>query len=297
MLRDASALSCRLLAVAALVAASAPPARANGSILERVLRLIEAQDFSAVFINSAIAMEGLHDAALTLQPGQEVVVGFDALGNPVTATAGATGLWVDDAAAGGIATGLARGLYPVGSALYSLPPAGQLSLWQQDAQGSALREARGLIAGRVDGRIGIAALADDLQFAQLGAAAVTDRAVTAATGRVIASTVLGVSNAGTVLSGLTSEALVPDLSSVTMGATGRIDQAIAAGGVEALAQSSRLVAGGEGPSLVALNLGSNAQDVTGAVRLQVERVAVQVGAIAPTVLGAVNDGLVVAVAP
>lgn len=296
MLRAASVLSCHLLVVAALVA-SAPPARASGSILERVLRLIEAQDFAGVFINSAIAMEGLHDTALTLRPGQEVVVGFDALGNPVTATAGATGLVVDDAAAGGIVSGLARGLYPVGSALYSLPPAGQLSLWQQDAQGSALREARGLIAGRVDGRIGIAALADDLQFAQLGATAVTDRAVTAATGRVFASTVLGVSNAGTVLSGLTSEALVPDLSSVTMGARGRIDQAIAAGGVEALAQSSRLISGGDGPSLVALNLGSNAQDVTGAVRLQVERVAVRVGAITPTVLGAVNDGLIVAVAP
>ncbi|MFD1808604.1 hypothetical protein ACFSHQ_12285 [Gemmobacter lanyuensis] len=56
-----------------------------------------------------------------------MIIGYDALGDPVRATATAEGVMVSESTASGLASGLAAGLYPPGSALYSVPPGGQLS--------------------------------------------------------------------------------------------------------------------------------------------------------------------------
>lgn len=283
-------------ALAVAVAGLLPSAAPAQSILARVLDLIDSEPLTGLFVNMAENLPQVTTGRVLLQPGDEVVVGFDAQGMPVTAVAGAAGLRVDAGTAAGMSSGLAAGLYPIGSALYDLPPGGQLSLWQEAANGAALAEARALMTSRIDGRILIgayAAVTEDLDFSRFAATAVTQSAQTAALGEELSSTVLGVSNAGVVLAGLDQLGPKTDFSDVSVGVNGLVQQA-RSGTASALVLTSGQIGGSAASPALVANIGANAADVTGAVLIEMQGVALRVGRIGPTVIGAVNGGRIVA---
>jgi hypothetical protein len=112
------------------------------SILDRVLLLVDSMGFgptSGYLMNVAVSA-GAAPVGDTrrLRAGDTVIVGYPAGGAAIRATADASGLIVTPDSANAMATGLSAGIYPLGSGLYSLPPAAHISLFQQDAQNRAL---------------------------------------------------------------------------------------------------------------------------------------------------------------
>ena len=65
----------------------------------------------------------------------------------------AEGVLVTESTAAGLSSGLAAGIYPPGSALYAVPPAGQLSLFQEAQDRRALALATELVMTRIDGSV------------------------------------------------------------------------------------------------------------------------------------------------
>jgi hypothetical protein len=274
------------------------PASAE-SILERVLVAIadmgDGSPLTGIFANIAETVPGLTAVPRRLSAGDEVIVGYDANGAPVTATAGLTGVQVDSTSAAQIATGLAAGFYPIGSQLYQLPPAGQLSLWQSAQDGAALDEARTLLASRIDGRINVAGLAtvtNDVDYVALASVATDEASRAAALGQSIQSTVLGVSNSGTVLTGLSAIVDPVDLSAVRYGLNVDIRHATS-GAALAISEVSTQLGGQSDSRILALNVAANVVDVTGAIRIDLAGVSMHIDDVRSTVLGAVNGGSIV----
>lgn len=286
-----------------LVLTLAPGLRAEASALARVLgRIAEmgASPLAAVMMNVAETVPDAGMQARPLRPGDTVVIGYASDGEPVTATAGPLGVQVAPEMAARLATGLAAGLYPVGSALHSLPPAGQLSLMAQAADGRRLDLARELVLSRIDGSVTTIVkglLLPDLAPAMLVTAQDGWAHIGVLDMGALTTTVLGTVNAGELATNIRAEWSPEALAS-------RIDLALAAvdsgsalaldaaqgGNAAAGAASSRVLGGVEDSRALLLNLSSNAMAVTGAVALRVDGASIAAAGVATTVLGAVNGG-------
>ncbi len=280
---------------------AAPVAQAE-SILVRVLNLIAASEplrLSAVFANVAENAGSLIESRRTLMEGDSVVIGFGSDGLPVTRIAGPLGLGVDAETAASLSGGLASGIYPLGSALWRLPPAGQLALWNEDQSGHALTEARALLAGRIDGGIDLIAFAqivEDPRLVTVAALSVSlAEPVREAVDRRVQSMVLGAVNAGTVLQGLnfreTGDIIQHQVSAVEAG-SGRLVEAATSATSSAL--NAKITAFGAAPGIttLALNLAGNTATVDGAVHLMLRDVSARIGTLTTTVIGAVDDGTI-----
>lgn len=275
----------------------------HASTLAKVLgRIAEmgGSPLATVMMNVAETAAAPVDQLRTLRPADRVVIGYGPGGVPVLAAADALGLRVTPEAAAALQTGLAAGLYPLGSALHRLPPAGQLSLVAQAQDGRRLDLARELVLSRIDGSVTTLVqglLLPDLAPALMVAAHQDGPGDALLRLGAIASTVLGTVNAGELVThvqaGWSADALTPRIDLALAGVdTGASTgwQAAATTAATADALRSAVMGGQPGARALVANLSSNAQAVTGAVRLRVDGVGIAASSAITTVLGAVNGG-------
>lgn len=277
--------------------------QAEATILEDLLARIDRMGISplmSVMINLAETVATPTSEARQLQAGDPVIVGYDAAGNAVSGIAGPRGVVVTPAMAGAMPRGLAAGLYPLGSALYTLPPAGQLSLYHESASGLALASARDLAMSRIDGTVtnvisGL--LLPDLVPASL--VAVYD-AEGGPGGLMILqdihTTVLGAVNTGEIVTEISvgwqpGGSIDLALAGVSQGASIAVQEAQTR---TAAAQSVDIHQIGGRPDVqaLALNLAHSACGISGAVMNDISGKTGGIGDIVTTVIGAVNGGRV-----
>jgi hypothetical protein len=275
----------------------------SASTLESVLAKIDQMGGSplmSIMVNLAETIASPTTKDRLLMAGDRVILGYDAAGNAVSATAGPMGVLVPSAMALSMPTGLAAGLYPVGSALYALPPAGQLSLFHETGAGQALEIARDLALSRIDGTVtnvieGL--LLPDLVPAML----VTVYDGQGGQGGLLAieeihSTVLGAVNAGEIVTQI-RVSLQPGatidlaLAGISRGAKIAVQDAQNRSTAAGSLQIRQIGAIPEMQAL-ALNLAHSASGISGAVLNRVEGQTVDIGEIVTTVIGAVNGGRV-----
>lgn len=274
-------------------------APAHGATLDRVLDRIAGMGLSplaAVVMNAAVNASRPGSGARLLAPGDIVVIGYTAEGGAVTARAGTDGLSVTDETAWGLAAGLGPGFYPVGSQLFALPPAGQLSLFAAAQDGRRLAEARDLALSRVDGSVTTVVrglLLPELAPALL--ASVYDAPGTGVQIGGMVSTVLGAVNAGEIALALDARwdptALTPKIdlaqAAIARGSGVVMSEAVTS---RAFATSAEIGSTVAGSGVMMLNIASNAMALTGAVVTDVQGVTLAAQTMATTVLGAVNGG-------
>lgn len=287
----------RAVVLAASTLLAAFPA-SSGTILERVLASLSAMEpdgFRAVLANVAENAGSVMDRPRTLAKGDQVVIGFDVTGAPVTAEAGPLGLHIDSETASGLQSGLAAGIYPVGSALYRLPPAGQLSLFEADQAGHRLDLAHELLAARIDGSVRFQAFAEVSQDPALVAVRALSASLAAPDGGApgfVSTTVLGAVNSGSVLKGMElGSSLPPLVASVTAGADGQIMMATSGDALAVMSSSARFGSMNGGIGL-AMNEAANGAAVDGSIAVAMAGLQGRIGALTTTVLGAVNTGIV-----
>ncbi|MGO4910578.1 hypothetical protein ACEN2J_20005 [Pseudorhodobacter sp. W20_MBD10_FR17] len=283
-----------------LCAFAALPQTSSASVLERVLQLLDTAfpQITALNISANIA-ENISNPTTqnrSLAAGDSVIIGYDALGLAILGTADDFGVLVTPSDAAALGSGLSAGLYPVGSALYAIPPAGQLSIFNQTARGTLLDQARISYMTRIDGSITtiigtmyppeisqVAALEAGANFFDLGS---------------IGSTALGAVNAGEIVTKV-QVVVGPD----ALGLSG-IDMARLSKGpnitfdfastdiTSVLSSHFRQLGGSADASMMAINLATNSTDVTGRVTNIISGVNAHVDSIVTTALGAVNSGSV-----
>lgn len=270
----------------------------SGSILNRVLILLELMgygDTQTVMANIAINIEPIRrQAERRLRAGDTVVVGYTMSGAEIRATADLGGIIVTPAEAATMGKGLTAGAYPLGSALYALPPAAQLSLFEKDAQLKALdRLATNYWAG-IDGSITniLDIRRPDLVAQIVAATAKRDYALAISD---IQSTAIGAVNASQIVinarSGA-SDAAYLKLSEISggtiaQGMNATLHEAISAT-AHARSITQNATAAGEKSTRAALNAASNAQSVSGAVVNIVKSQSLDIATIVATAIGAVN---------
>lgn len=293
----------RKIAVAAASQLATASPLAASTILQEVLNALGGMydaPLISMFGNAAFNAPERISVATTLQPADRVIIGYDAVQNPVFGVASDTGLLVTPEQAAALQTGLAAGLYPQGSTLYRLPPAGQLSLFNQAADGAALARAEELLMTRIDGRVRnivVGMLFPDLAPAAMVAAydpvQIADMARLSPT---IDSTVLGAVNTGTVITnvkvivgGLPGGANALGSSSVSVGANGLAGMARTKGAM-ALSAGVRQMGYDADSASVSYNIAMNAMDIDGRVRNEIRATNFRIGEITSTVIGAVNGG-------
>ena len=276
----------------------------KASILEDVLFRIDlmgSSPLSAIMVNLASNIATPMQVPATLAPGALVIVGYDRNGAAVSLEAGATGVMVPPELAESMATGLQAGLYPVGSHLYELPPAGQLSLYAQSREGEALSRAQALLMSRVDGSITTVirgVMLPELAPAQLASVYNPHREADQLGLDQIRSTTLGAVNTGEILTNVTAkwqtDALVPgiglDLAEVSLGTSSRMSEAMI-DTASASRLSTRELGGPAGAALV-LNLASNGTAIAGQITTIVQSQSVRIDEILTTAIGAVNAGAI-----
>jgi hypothetical protein len=293
----------RKIAIAAASQLVTASPLAASTILQEVLNTLgEMYDapLISMFGNAAFNAPERITVATTLKPADRVIIGYDAVQNPVFGVASDTGLLVTPEQAAALQTGLAAGLYPQGSTLYRLPPAGQLSLFNQAADGVELARAEEFLMTRIDGRVSnivVGMLLPDLAPAAMVAA--YDPVTIAGKARLpstIDSTVLGAVNTGTVITnvevivgGLPGGANDLGLSSVSVGANGLAGLARTKSAM-ALSAGVRQMGYDADIASVSYNIAMNAMDVDGRVRNEIRATNFRVGEITSTVIGAVNGG-------
>lgn len=288
-----------------LVATAALAGPGNATILEEVLFRIDLMGTSPL---SAIMVNLAENIATPLQTTRDllaedlVIVGYASDGTTVTVQAGADGLTVTPELAASMSSGLRAGLYPVGSQLFQLPPAGQLSLYEQSREGEALSQAQALLMSRVDGSIttvitGI--VLPDLAPARLASVYDTRNEADRLGFQQISSTVLGAVNTGEILTNVSAtwqaDALTPQiglrLAEVSLGANAHVSEAI----IDTASASSlslvELGGSSTNPALV-LNLASNGTAIDGHIRTIVQNQTILIGEIMTTTIGALNAGAV-----
>lgn len=293
---------------AAFCAALVTALPADATTLARVLDRITGMGVSplaAVVMNAAVNAPPAGPRLLA--PGDMVVIGYAPDGVPVTAVAGAAGLQVPDSLAAGMVTGLSAGLYPVGSQLYALPPAGQLSLFDAAQDGQRLAQARDLALSRVDGSISTilrGLILPDLAPTLLTVAYDASHGPDTLQIDAITSTVLGAVNAGEIVLTVRAEwdmaAQLPRIDMALAGIARGADTALSeAMTTQATSLSARVAAtpAAQGAGAMMLNLASNAMTVTGAVVQDVQGVSFGVQTTVTTVIGAVNGGRIGGAAP
>lgn len=283
-----------------------PGGAAAMTTLQRVLAALDAMGASPVaglFANIAASTAPVvEQVGRRLVAGDAVIIGYDALGDPVRATATAEGVMVSESTASGLASGLAAGLYPPGSALYSVPPGGQLSLFQEAQDQRDLALATELVMTRIDGSV--TNIITGIVPPELAAVYAVQQGpdIGLVLGEV-QSTVIGSVNTGEIVTHLDVTASLGQvgggidlaMSEIAVGANQALDRAATA---NAMAQHFENRALGGAPDLraVMVNLAGNAQTVTGAVTTIVQSQSVAIGDSVTTVIGAVNAG-VIGIAP
>lgn len=295
-----------LLGKSALVASVLASAEVgHASVLEDVLLRIDLMGdspLSAIMVNLAENIARPMQSPRALQAQDLVIVGYDLNGTPVTAQAGQTGVIVTPDLAASMASGLEAGVYPVGSLLYELPPAGQLSLYEQSRDGMVLAQAQALVMSRVDGSItnvitGI--MFPDLAPAQLASVYNADVQNDLVDVGTIQSTVLGAVNTGEIVTNVTAQWVSPslprqigmELAEVSLGANVQMEQAMAQSAAASSLVFAELGGSSQNAALV-LNQATNGTAIAGQVRTIVLQQTVSIGEILTTALGAVNAGSV-----
>lgn len=291
-------LNCALLAATFLLSMGA--ATASASILERVIALLDAvyPELKASNISANIAENFSNPTTRvrSLKVGDSVIIGYDTEGMAVLGTADAVGVWVDPLQSAALGSGVSAGLYPVGSAIYALPPAGQLSIFEQSSDGASLGLAQEIVMTRIDGSINnVITSVPPILTTDLTAFDSRMRAsyVDVST---IASTALGAVNTGEIVTHIKvltgSNALgapVMDLAQLAKGPNATFEAANA-GNVSAIAHRITQMGGGLEESMLALNVASNSSEITGRVSNIIVGLNASIGSIVTTTIGAVNGG-------
>lgn len=278
---------------------------AHASILGDVLFRIDQMGRSplaAVMVNLAenIATPTLQERVL--EPGQSAIIGYDAMGRAVEVMAGPAGVVVTSAMAQTLQTGLQAGLYPIGSQLYELPPAGQLSLFEQSRDGAQLAQAQALLMTRVDGRI--TNVITGVAFPDLAPAALT-RVYQSNTDRdllelaILDATTLGAVNSGQIVtnvaaewqSGLASQQLSIELARISTGANILVENALTTD-VQVVSLVAQQLGGVGDSGALVLNQATNATEVVGRILNIVQDQQVSIGQLTTTTIGAINAGSV-----
>lgn len=292
---------CGSLLVLALIGTKAAWSE---TLLERIIPLIQEIEnvhFESIHANIAEnAPTGLMDTSRTLAPGDQVIVGYDANGQPNFLTVGLDGLYITEQDTLNHVRGLPPGYYPIGSMLFQLEPGAQLSLYNSDADGQMLELARELIFAGIDGRITShitgAVLQDltDLMAAQVNYDEAFDIGE-------VQSTVLGAVNTGQIVTNVTVD-YRPDLdaaqinippSSIFTGHSGELQTAINSGTFAV--QSAHVATGGSAEAaVIGINIATNTSEVTGAVLTRIQSRSASIQNLVTTAIGAVNGGIVYA---
>ena len=281
---------------------AAAPACASASILERVIALLDSAypHIKASNISANIA-ENISNPTIqnrSLATGDQVIIGYDTSGTAVLVTADAFGVWVEPSLASALGSGVSAGLYPVGSALYSLPPAGQLSIFAQTSSGGTLTPAQETVMTRIDGTITnvmtsvTPRLTSDVTAFNSG---MFSSYIDVST---MGSTALGAVNAGEIITHIQvitgPDALGAsgiELAHLGRGPNATFDQALA-GEISALTHRVSQTGGGLNESALALNIASNMTEVTGRVSNIIVGLNGSIGDIVTTTIGAVNGGMI-----
>ncbi|MBR2655601.1 MAG: hypothetical protein IKD58_03760 [Loktanella sp.] len=278
------------------------PTCASASILERVLALLDSAyphiQASNISANIAENISNPTTRPRSLVTGDRVIIGYDSTGTAVLGTADTFGVFVDATQASALGSGVSAGLYPVGSAVYSLPPAGQLSIFEQSSDGSSLALAQELVMTRIDGSITnmltsvTPRLTSDVTAFNSG---MYSSYIDVST---MGSTALGAVNAGEIITHIQvitgSDALGVagiDLAQLSKGPNAAFDLALA-GDISALTHRVSQMGGGINESMLALNIASNTSEVTGRVSNIIVGLNGSIGDIVTTTIGAVNGGMI-----
>jgi hypothetical protein len=281
---------------------AALPQTASASVLERVLQLLDAAypHIKASGISANIAENTSNPIALnqTLKSGDSVVIGYDVTGTAIFGTADALGVLVAPAQAAALGSGVNARLYPIGSALYSLPPAGQLSIFEQASNGDVLSLAQETVMTRIDGSITNLVMTVTPTLAPDVTAFGSSMTSTYIDFSEMGSTALGAVNAGEIITNVQvltgADALgVKDigLALLNRGPNESLNLAVAG---DVLAISSRInqMGGSLNESVLSLNLATNSSEVTGRVQNTILGLNARVDNIVTTAIGAVNGGSV-----
>lgn len=287
-----------MLLFAAIYALSATIASA--SILERVIALLDAAypHVKASNISANIA-ENISNPTVqnrSLAAGDRVIIGYDRSGTAVLGTADTFGVWVEPLQASALGSGLTAGLYPVGSALDSLPPAGQLSIFAETSSGGTLPPAQETVMTRIDGTI-TNVMTSVMPTLTSEVTALNSGLVTSYIDvSTIGSTALGAVNAGEIITHIdvltgpdAFGANGLDLAHLAKGPNAAFDYALA-GDVSAMSYRISQMGGGVNESLLALNIASNRSEITGRVSNIIVGLNASIGDIVTTAIGAVNGG-------
>jgi hypothetical protein len=292
----------RVPAVVATILLSFVPYSASASILERVIALLDAAypHIKASHISGNIA-ENISNPTIQnrlLATGDRVIIGYDTTGTAVLGTAEAFGVWVDPSQASALGSGVSAGLYPVGSAVYALPPAGQFSIFEQSSSGGTLAPAQETAMTRIDGSITNVMMSVTPTFTSDVTAFDSGMVASYIDVSMMGSTALGAVNAGEIITNVQvltgADALgVKDigLALFNIGPNQSLNQAVAG---DVLAISSRInqMGGSLNESVLSLNLATNSSEVTGRVQNTILGLNARVGNIVTTAIGAVNGGSV-----
>lgn len=289
----------------AIALAMAATEAGHASVLQEVLFRIDlmgTSPLSSIMVNLAENIAMPIQTARGLQNEDLVIVGYGSDGLAITLQSGESGLIIPPELAASMSNGLHAGIYPVGSQLYLLPPAGQLSLYEQTREGEVLSQAQALLMSRIDGSINtvITGIAfPELAPAQLASVYDAHGEADILNLATISSTVLGAVNTGEIVTNVTAHwqpaALAPrvdlQLAEVSMGASVSLSEALT-GGVASSSLTLKALGGtAQGPAL-ALNQATNGTAIAGQIRTIVFQQTVSVGEIMSTAIGAVNAGTV-----
>jgi hypothetical protein len=278
------------------------PRMASASILDRVIAVLDAAypEIKASTISANIA-ENISNPTIrtrSLSTGDRVIIGYDTTGTAVLGTAEAFGVWVDPSQASALGSGVSAGLYPVGSAVYSLPPAGQLSIFEQSSSGGTLAPAQEAAMTRIDGSITNVMTSVWPTFTSDVTAFNSGMVSSYIDMAMLSSTALGAVNAGEIITNVQvltgADALgVKDigLALLNRGPNESLNLAVAG---DVLAISSRInqMGGSLNESVLSLNLATNSSEVTGRVQNTILGLNARVDNIVTTAIGAVNGGSV-----
>lgn len=292
----------RSLGLGALVLwSSSAHATVLSEVLDRIAQL-GPSPLAAIMVNAALNAPQPQTLPRRMSDGMRLIIGYDSSGHAVEATAGPDGLLVTPATSATLQSGLAAGLYPIGSAVFSLPPAGQLSLYEADRDGKRLERATEMVLARVDGSV--TTIIDGLLMPDLAPVQVLARNVEPPDLRAlqldsVTTTVLGAVNSGEIVSSIRIDRLIDaatividiDEAGIATGHSVAASQAIA-GNAEAHALAASQIGGVDGVSALLMNVSLNASAISGAVVTEVRNQTTQISSITTTVIGAVNSGMV-----
>ena len=290
-----------LCAMTLVLAGSSAEASLLSEILDRIAKM-GPSPLAAIMVNASVNAPIPLQTPRYLADGMRVIIGYDALGRAVEATAGASGLLVTPETSSGLQSGLAAGLYPVGSAVFSLPPAGQLSLYEADRNGARLERAQEAVLAVVDGSIttiidGI--LLPDLAPVQAMASNIQPLDPRLVDMSRVSTTVLGAVNSGEIVSAIEVDRILGETmvmvdiagAEIATGHSVRIDQAINST-TQSVDFAARHMGGANDIGALIVNIGLNASMVTGSVVTRVTGQSTEIASITTTVIGAVNSGIV-----